>query len=715
MKTTNKLIVSVLGLFISATVLANETAVFDQVFGKGKYKLEFASSQESAIGTIRLRNGWNGGEIVERSSSATIKVNGVIVFKPSDFNQTVESLTRGIPLEPETNTIEIAVNGNPESAIAITISQTPSTGAASLMYYDGGELFVNDETSDIFGAGVLVPEGALEYASAITIAKSEIPLQLPFEATNVGSVIDFGADGLTFNYPVYITLPYEDTNNDGVVDGTLISETIIHGGYFNELTGEWERIPVVQRDYEENTITISTDHFSSYAALANVPSSVDQTTPVVTSGRIIVDGSRIDWPSLYSDGLDHDDYFDKNTTVCPKPGGNLMHTHTVIDDEYVYVILEVHDNIAFSDHDYLLRVDYAEGSNVDQSSIADAMIVVSGDDAITIKNLNGLIGNITFPGVQVASSESTFELRIPKVLFQNLSWFNVVGTEVRPTYTGDQVHETYKILENCDSQFSYPGLMYFSAYTGGTYSGLFDDYLFYLRDQNGASIQDDVVKSFKVTDPSGNDITGEPKSTASAVRRAIYQGNRSNKWMYLEGDVVGINAGAIPERVLGEYSIEVVFEGASDDPSDDFVIKQSFASTTDRNHQMPIANAHQDGYSGCTNSPTSGTPKSIGCWWRANVSTTDPDYTVRPWLRSYDADGVQMRMIDYYQKTAKYYIEVTEEQLRWLGEGACKIGLTVMIQKNTKDYRSYSRSRYLPNIWWKPIVYPGEDPRATGC
>jgi len=725
-QTTKKYLIVILALFLSSTAVANEITVFEQVLGKGKHKIQFESYLGSTIGTIRLTNGWDGINVVERSSSAAVKVNGVIVFKPSDFNQTVESLARGIPLKPETNTIEIDVNGNPDSAIAITIYQTPSAGAASLMYSDGGELFVDDATSDIYGAGVLVPDGALEYASAITISKSEVTPQLPPEIKNVGSVINFGADGLTFNYPVYISLPYQDTNDDGVIDGTAFSEHLVHAGYYDEVMGQWESLPVVSRDVENNTITLSVNHFSKYAALAEIPSIVDQTTRIVPNDTIIVDGVDDEWPAYYIrynyNRYTIDPPEDKNKVVCPREGGNLRYTYTQMDDDYVYVLLKVYDSIAFPDHEYILRVDYSEGASVDQSSIADAMIVVGGDNEISISNRNGDLADITYPEIQVASSGNAFELRLPKALFQNPSWFNVVGTEVRPTYTGNgadhavrlQVHETYKVLRNCDSQFAYPGLMYFSAFTGDEPLGLFDEYEFYFRDQNGVSVQDDIVKSFQVFDPSGTDITGGLTSTPSEVQRAIYTGHSSNFWKILDNDVVGINRGAMPERELGDYSIKVVLEGASHEQSDDFVINQTFASTTGRAHMMPRARTlATNGGSGCRLNPWSGTTGSIGCWWAISNSYAD-DYTARPWLRSYDADGVLLRMIDYYQTLKKTNIEVTKEQLRWLGEGADEIRLTVMVQKNSEDYRSYSQPRDLPNSWWKPLVYPGID-CTTGC
>jgi len=136
---------------------------------------------------------------------------------------------------------------------------------------DGGTVEVVDSASPVFGAKVVIPPGALSEQQVITIEPVDPPAALPEGYMPAGDYVSFKPDGCTFKCPVAVSIPYNDRENDGIIDGTGIPESRAGIFYFNEDTGSWEQVAVTDRDAGRNIITAATAHFSTYL----VP--VDQT------------------------------------------------------------------------------------------------------------------------------------------------------------------------------------------------------------------------------------------------------------------------------------------------------------------------------------------------------------------------------------------------------------------------------------------------------
>ena len=58
---------------------------------------------------------------------------------------------------------------------------------------------VTDTASPIFGASIQIPPGALADDAKITIGMVTDPPDFPNDMTGVGSVVEFGPDGLVFS------------------------------------------------------------------------------------------------------------------------------------------------------------------------------------------------------------------------------------------------------------------------------------------------------------------------------------------------------------------------------------------------------------------------------------------------------------------------------------------------------------------------------------
>ena len=96
------------------------------------------------------------------------------------------------------------------------------------------------------------PPGALP---ADTLVFIDIPDLSVFEN-------HFGTDGLVFNLPVKVVMSYRDADLAGIL------ETSITLAWFNEYTGQWNRMPCVLNILNK-TVTGYVSHFSAYALISD--------------------------------------------------------------------------------------------------------------------------------------------------------------------------------------------------------------------------------------------------------------------------------------------------------------------------------------------------------------------------------------------------------------------------------------------------------------
>ncbi|MBU0728484.1 MAG: hypothetical protein KKE17_08330 [Proteobacteria bacterium] len=142
----------------------------------------------------------------------------------------------------------------------------------------GGSLEVTDPASDLYGAKIIVPQGALTTTQEITISSASNVGSLPNALIYTGSSAKFGPADLVFEKPVTLVLPYADIDSDGYVDGTGYSELTVGAMYADPTKETWEVFTVISRDTETNRVTIQTNHFSTYLTY------VGETTPPDTGG-----------------------------------------------------------------------------------------------------------------------------------------------------------------------------------------------------------------------------------------------------------------------------------------------------------------------------------------------------------------------------------------------------------------------------------------------
>ena len=171
--------------------------------------------------------------------------------------------------------------------------------AAATIGPEGGVIEVTDPGSSIYGTKILIPSGALSEQGIFTItnATKETPVPEDFSA---GYFINFEPDGMVFNGPVECAIPYMDSDNDGIVDGTTIIETDLSVYTYSNNSKTWRKVPVTNQDPFNNVLFIETNHFSQYTSSGYNDS--NYAWPVYTNDNAFV----------YDELPDYDDYCEED-------------------------------------------------------------------------------------------------------------------------------------------------------------------------------------------------------------------------------------------------------------------------------------------------------------------------------------------------------------------------------------------------------------------
>lgn len=149
---------------------------------------------------------------------------------------------------------------------------------------EGGIVEINDPDLSSFGAGIYVPSNALTKNTLLSIQESDTEASPPSETYPAGSVISFLPDGTIFKKAVTISLPYNDIDNNGYIDGTTISEDNIHAMVYNKLSKRWQDIRLTGLDTENNILQVQTTHFTDYEAVLYLTEKCESTGTLIQAG-----------------------------------------------------------------------------------------------------------------------------------------------------------------------------------------------------------------------------------------------------------------------------------------------------------------------------------------------------------------------------------------------------------------------------------------------
>ncbi|MFA4918276.1 MAG: hypothetical protein WC581_03380 [Thermodesulfovibrionales bacterium] len=220
-----------------------------------------------AVGKAKIKV-FNGGlEGSAKISSAAINVNGLSIFKESDFNQKVSYLEKTVNLSEGQNIMKVVLKSKPGGKINIQIIQVIEAEAAAVIGPEGGIMTIEDPDSLLNGTMIEIPANALSAPKIITISRTNLSTSLPEGTVDAGPFINFGPDGTQFQGIVYVTIPYEDKDNDGIMDYSDVPENELKVVTYDRTTQTWNEQTIINQDIELNTVTFVTNHFSDYVAM----------------------------------------------------------------------------------------------------------------------------------------------------------------------------------------------------------------------------------------------------------------------------------------------------------------------------------------------------------------------------------------------------------------------------------------------------------------
>ena len=142
----------------------------------------------------------------------------------------------------------------------------------------GGLMEVTDISSYLFKTKLEIPQNALRNTEQISIGEVDNPPNLPSGLNYVGSAVNLEPDGLRFNKPVTIQIPYYD---NFLSDAGASEDSNLRLFGYNKSSNRWIEMNILSHDHINNTLTAKIDHFSYYAItfLSSVPPS-DLGTPL---------------------------------------------------------------------------------------------------------------------------------------------------------------------------------------------------------------------------------------------------------------------------------------------------------------------------------------------------------------------------------------------------------------------------------------------------
>ncbi len=172
-----------------------------------------------------------------------------------------------------TDTVSSALN--PGSGLhSVTVSRAvvaPPLGAS------GGSVTVADGDPSDGETGLVIPAGALTGDVQISVRTLPRETQPLFNSMTPAAAYEFGPDGLKFARPIAMTLLYFDKNQDGIVDGTGMSEADLKFFWFDGFS--WRNLGGTV-NASANTVTAQVAHFSSFGLFpAGAPTASDVRPP----------------------------------------------------------------------------------------------------------------------------------------------------------------------------------------------------------------------------------------------------------------------------------------------------------------------------------------------------------------------------------------------------------------------------------------------------
>lgn len=146
----------------------------------------------------------------------------------------------------------------------------------------GGSLLVSDPSSVADGSEIVIPVDALSEDISFSIKGSDLPAPLPQGTRQAGPCVSFHPHGQRFSRKASIYLPYNDSDNNGIIDGFQKKEKSASVYYFDTENHQWEKQTTGYRSFSANRAGIKTEHLSTFLVAVDETSEDTETSTQTT-------------------------------------------------------------------------------------------------------------------------------------------------------------------------------------------------------------------------------------------------------------------------------------------------------------------------------------------------------------------------------------------------------------------------------------------------
>ncbi len=181
------------------------------------------------------------------------------------LDEIIDSATLTVTVAPPSN------GGAPSPTYYYTETNLFGTEASFRISRTGEILKTIEATSADGNLTITIPKDTValdkdgKRLASLETAVDESPPDPPADANIIGLAYDFGPDGATFDPAITLEYTYDpDALPEGVDEEDLVL------AYYDEATGEWVELDCVV-DTENNIITASVPHFTTFAIIGVVP------------------------------------------------------------------------------------------------------------------------------------------------------------------------------------------------------------------------------------------------------------------------------------------------------------------------------------------------------------------------------------------------------------------------------------------------------------
>jgi PKD repeat protein len=222
----------------------------------------------------------------KRADQGSWTVLGDYIYPPPfsfATNWNVTTLSAGSNYLLRARALDIATNEVVSDAITVKIDSGNSTNVGAIVEGTVGgksqkqQVFSKDETTYVGisdGTQIIVPAGTVDSNSSVRVVLTGVNTNAAGGSAAGKAAIDANrhvsiSGDPSLAKPIVIIIPYDDVDQDGIVDGTGVPEMTLTAHWFDTSVGQWRRALSSEVYPDENYLKATTYHLTEFGLFGN--------------------------------------------------------------------------------------------------------------------------------------------------------------------------------------------------------------------------------------------------------------------------------------------------------------------------------------------------------------------------------------------------------------------------------------------------------------